>query len=201
MDPQGRFSAVLDATVVAPLYRLQCLPRIQPLIQEDACDTVSILISIEGLPRYDSVVPANLPMISLAIDVEGQNVLLESINATKPRNIDHEAHISICSTIMPRRESFNISCRARIEHPDGQGLILDATSTLSYLPTPKDGSVTKLDRKTGGMLVKAASGSFEPIFPIGFYTDFGGYLATNLTILDELKKQGYTQTYLQMNSL
>jgi hypothetical protein len=67
-----------------------------------------------------------------------------------------------------------------------------ASSTLSYMPENKNGSTTKRDLKTGALLAKSTTGkgSYEPVFPVGFYTNFGGYIADNLTILDDIKAQG-----------
>jgi hypothetical protein len=65
---------------------------------------------------------------------------------------------------------------------------------LSYLPNPTNSSVTKMDLRTGALLAKPADGSdgeYESFFPIGFFTWFDGYLAGNLSILDELKAQGW----------
>jgi hypothetical protein len=50
-----------------------------------------------------------------------------------------------------------------------------------------------MDLRTGALMAKPANGSggdYESIFPIGFYTTFDGYLAGNLSVLDELKEQG-----------
>jgi hypothetical protein len=69
----------------------------------------------------------------------------------------------------------------------------EATAALFYLPDPSQGSVTKMDLRTGALLAKPANGSggnYEPVFPIGFYTTYGGYLASNFSVLDELKTQG-----------
>jgi hypothetical protein len=69
----------------------------------------------------------------------------------------------------------------------------ETTAALFYLPDPSQGSVTKMDLRTGALLVKPANGSggdYEPVFPIGFYTTYGGYLASNASVLDELKAQG-----------
>lgn len=73
--------------------------------------------------------------------------------------------------------------------------VFEATATLSYLPNPPEGSVTKMDLRTGALLAKPANGSggdYEAVFPIGFYTTYDGYLASNFSILDELKAQGFT---------
>ncbi|KAK7684428.1 hypothetical protein QCA50_012375 [Cerrena zonata] len=70
------------------------------------------------------------------------------------------------------------------------------TSQLFFLPPPASGrSVTRMDLRTGALLSRPATGKggpYETVFPIGFYTDFGGYLASNLSVLDDLKSQGFT---------
>lgn len=71
--------------------------------------------------------------------------------------------------------------------------IFEATAALYYLPNPTQGSTTKMDLRTGALLAKPANGSegnYDTIFPIGFYTAYGGYLASNLSKLDEIKEQG-----------
>lgn len=50
-----------------------------------------------------------------------------------------------------------------------------------------------MDLRTGALLSRPATGKagpYETVFPIGFYTDFGGYLASNLSVLDDLKERG-----------
>jgi predicted ATP-grasp superfamily ATP-dependent carboligase len=69
----------------------------------------------------------------------------------------------------------------------------EATAQVYYLPNPSEGSVTKMDLRTGALLAKPANGSggdYETVFPIGFYTTYDGYLASNTSVLDELKAQG-----------
>jgi hypothetical protein len=70
--------------------------------------------------------------------------------------------------------------------------IFTAKSQLSYLPDNKNGSTTKRDLKTGALLARGTDGKgpYAPVFPVGFYTNFGGYLADNLTVLDDIKAQG-----------
>jgi hypothetical protein len=69
-----------------------------------------------------------------------------------------------------------------------------AQSELSYLPENPHGSTTKRDLKTGALLARGTNGKgpYAPVFPVGFYTNFGGFLADNLTRLDDIKTQGYT---------
>ena len=50
-----------------------------------------------------------------------------------------------------------------------------------------------MDLRTGVLLAQPANGSegaFAPVFPIGFYTLFDSYLATNLSIPATLASQG-----------
>ena len=50
-----------------------------------------------------------------------------------------------------------------------------------------------MDLRTGALLAQPANGSggaFAPIFPIGFYTLFDSYLATNLSIPATLASLG-----------
>ncbi|KAH9067994.1 hypothetical protein EDB83DRAFT_2314809 [Lactarius deliciosus] len=67
-------------------------------------------------------------------------------------------------------------------------------TNLTYLPSPPAsiGSITKFDQRTGGLLAKRANTQepYEPVFPVGFYTQFGGYLEGNDTVLEVLKSQG-----------
>ncbi|KAF8970629.1 hypothetical protein BDZ97DRAFT_54254 [Flammula alnicola] len=52
-----------------------------------------------------------------------------------------------------------------------------------------------MDLRTGAMLARPADGKggpFAPVFPIGFYTGFGGYLVDDFTIPAQLKAQGFT---------
>ena len=70
----------------------------------------------------------------------------------------------------------------------------EASAALYYLPDPSVGSVTKMDLRTGALLAKPANGSggnYEAVFPIGFYTTYDSYLASNASVLDELKAQGW----------
>ncbi|EIN05140.1 hypothetical protein PUNSTDRAFT_137822 [Punctularia strigosozonata HHB-11173 SS5] len=59
-----------------------------------------------------------------------------------------------------------------------------ASAKVPFIPDNTNGSVTKLDMRIGGLLAEPATGADEPyapVFPVGFYTSFGGFLADNLT--------------------
>lgn len=44
-------------------------------------------------------------------------------------------------------------------------------------------------------------GEYGYVFPIGFYTSFGGYLSSNLSVINDLKEQGYVFLYLHLYRL
>ncbi|KUI72042.1 hypothetical protein VM1G_07578 [Cytospora mali] len=52
-----------------------------------------------------------------------------------------------------------------------------AQSELFYLPEKTTGSVVKVDRLYGSLLYRnsASGGAFTPVFPYGYYGDYGGY--------------------------
>lgn len=53
-----------------------------------------------------------------------------------------------------------------------------AEAELFYLPDKTTGSVVKVDRLYGSLLYRnsATGGVFKPVFPYGYYGDYGGYL-------------------------
>lgn len=95
---------------------------------------------------------------------------------------------------MPRTEAYEISCSATFSSSKEKSTYKSTTS-LPFLPNPPTGSsATKMDLKTGALLARPADGSpgpYAPVFAMGFYTQFDGYLTTNLSVLNELKAQGY----------
>jgi hypothetical protein len=64
-----------------------------------------------------------------------------------------------------------------------------------YYPLATARTLTKMGLHTGTFLANPATtgleGTYEPVFPIGFYTTLDGYLASNLSVIDDLKEQGF----------
>jgi len=100
--------------------------------------------------------------------------------------------------ITPQMTPYNLSCEAtylasKSAASSSSTQTYSTSAALSVLPNPTNSSVTKMDLRTGALLAKPATGlggEYEPIFPIGFYTTFDGYLSTNLSAVDILKEQG-----------
>ena len=68
-----------------------------------------------------------------------------------------------------------------------------ATTDLYYLPDKTTGSVTKIDNLNGGLLFRnnATDGQFTPVFPFGFYTNYGGYLELSLQNVQTYADYGF----------
>lgn len=122
--------------------------------------------------------------LQVSVAMDGQiltsgNVLM---NASR-----HELSFSLAS-LTPRTRPFDVECIAT--SPSGQ--VFKSRTSLLRLPDRSDGgSVTKLDGRTGALLVKNAStGGWETVFPLGFYASFGGYLDTNLSVLNDYADRG-----------
>jgi len=96
------------------------------------------------------------------------------------------------SELSPRIQPYDLTCTATLSASSRTFDSIPAKLSYLQFPDASIGSFTKLDLRTGGLLAKRAnhSGPYEPIFPMGFYTAFGGYLDRNLSALEDLKDEG-----------
>ena len=187
--PSGSFQ---HGEALGPLFAFQCLPRMQLYLEGEDCATsasvlVDTLTTLAPL-RYASPLTTPVATITLSIDIEGlhsvhKNVQMNSTNLEFP--------VSLCH-LLPQRQPFTLMCSAELESNSSPNQIFVTSSPLLYLPSPLVGAATSIDRRTGALMAKATNRTFQAVFPIGFYTDFGGYLAGNLSILEEIKSQGYS---------
>jgi len=189
VPPGGQFQ--IPAKSDSTLLVLRCTPIHKPYIAEDATSGAGFIIdTVVTYTRVQDAMPITLESTakSLAVSISvGRNVLAISevpINATK-----FEVPFRL-TKLIPRKEPYTVSCSAT--YPGNQHYT--TTASLSYLPNPLSGSVTKLDSRTGGLLTKpfgvGYAVDYTPVFPVGFYTSFDDYLAKNLSILDDLKARG-----------
>lgn len=159
-------------------------------LESDGCDASSILVDTlvtftrlrYSLPLPDSLHVSASTELGLHVEI-GKERFSFSGFPFNAKNL--EFPISLCG-LQPRNEPYTLTCVLEL----GEGNSYTSTASLSYLPQPDSGSVTAIDRKTGALMTKSTGRPYEPIFPIGFYTNFGSYLASNLSILDEIKLQG-----------
>jgi hypothetical protein len=187
----GKFP--IPATSPTPLLALRCGPAIRPYLAEDATslNPQDMAILIDAPVTFQQISNAapilNTPgVLSVSVSVDGKSLTsgIVPLNATK-----HALSFSL-SSLTPRVEAYTITCSATFSSQQYQ-----ATGSLTYLPNPPPsiGSVTKIDLRTGAVLAKPADGKggpYAPVFPIGFYTAFNGYLTQDLNISAELKAQG-----------
>ena len=195
-SPGGTFST--PASSQSPLLAFRCAPAIKPYLAEDAGSSAAILIDSPVV--YSNIQGAeaiNLPSGSLSnagtLDVSvsaGGKVLATSavpLNATA-----YEIPFSL-GDLAPQVTPYNLSCQATYSGGSSSSSpqVFSASSALYFLPNPTNSTVTKMDLRTGALLAKPANGqgAYQPVFPIGFYTEFQ-YLADNLTLIDELAAQG-----------
>lgn len=190
----------IPATSKTPLLALRCAQAIRPYLPGDETEGLHPVILIDTPVVYSHV--DNAKPISGFVDSTGptantvdvkvfvNDLLLTSgsvpLNATK-----YELPFSLAD-LEPSSKPYKVSCIAAV---DGDSKIFEASSLLTYLPdpTPGTGSVTRMDLRTGAMLARPADGKggpYSPVFPIGFYANFGGYLDQNLSIPAELASQG-----------
>ena len=192
MDPGGQFP--IPAVSSMPLLALRCAPVIKPYLPEDESSPAGFIVDAPvTLSQVVGAAPLHLPahgptgVLDVTIKVDGRTlakgpVALNATNAELPFSL---------KSLKPQSAPFNVECSATLGTQS-----FSASTTLSYLPDPPDGrSVTKMDMRTGALLAKPATGkggSYETVFPVGFYSDFSSYLASNLSVIDEIASQGFT---------
>ncbi|KAF8556471.1 hypothetical protein OG21DRAFT_1409058 [Imleria badia] len=180
-----------------PLLAFRCAPAIKPYLAEDAGSSAAILIdspvvysNIQGAESITlpSGSLSNAGTLSVSVSVGGKVLAHGSVplNATA-----YELSLSL-GDLTPQVTPYNLSCQATYSG-GSSSQTFSASSTLYFLPDPSNGGVTKMDLRTGALLAKPANGqgTYQPVFPIGFYTEFQ-YLANNLSLIDELASQGFT---------
>lgn len=167
-------------------------------------DQLSVTVSINGKTIAQGNVPLNvskyeLPfsLLGLQAQAEPYNISCTATYATSmqsspaPRNA--KLYIPILPSWLELFSTYGTKHTRHVHHVrSSSAQTFQTSASLSYLPNPTQGSITKMDLRTGALLAKPAnsSGGYDTVFPIGFYTMFDGYLASNLSNLDQLKAQG-----------
>ena len=170
VPPGGQFQ--FPDTSDVPLLNLQCSPGVKPYL---AGETASLIIDA----RITSLkVPGATPLsdthnassLHVSVSVNGET---HSLGSVPLNSTGTEFPLSLRS-LSPQKQAYTVTCTAKLSGPSNQ--TFETSTQLHYLSPPSQGSVTKQDLRTGSLLVKNGS-SWEPIFPIGFYTSFDGYLS------------------------
>ncbi|KAI0077012.1 hypothetical protein K474DRAFT_1175661 [Panus rudis PR-1116 ss-1] len=197
VPPGGQFP--IPETSSSPLIAFRCAPVLKPYLPEDVASPAGFIIDTElthtkvnGAQAIALPSKNNLGTLDVSVKVNGHTLAQGHVpvNATK-----HVLSFSLAS-LRPQKNAFDVTCSATYSAAGKPLQTFSASTELSFLPPPPAGrSVTKMDLRTGALLAKHANGKggeYETVFPIGFYTDFGGYLASNLSVLDDLKARGFT---------
>jgi hypothetical protein len=194
--PDGQFP--VPASLEAPHLALRCNPALIPFLPDDndPIDPSSNAILVDALVRTTKIKGAQ-PLgtsppfqdteLFVGVFLDGEHLTSGKVplsgSAALPFNL---------SDLSPRENPYNLTCTATLSSSSRSFKSIPAE--LTYLPFPDAsiGSFTKLDLRTGGLLAKRAKDSkpYMPIFPMGFYTAFGGYLEGNLSVLEDLKDEG-----------
>lgn len=197
VPPGGQFPVL--AVSSSPLLAFRCAPAIKPYIQEDILTPSTFIIDtaithseISGAEPISLPTHGTLGSLAVTVSANGRPI---STGLVPLNSSGFELPFSLIG-LSPRTEAYNVTCTATytsslLSKPQK----FSSSASLSLLPDPPAGrSVTKMDLRTGALLAKPATGEkgdYETVFPIGFYTSFGGYLANNLSLLNDIKDQGY----------
>lgn len=198
VPPGGQFP--LPADSAKPLLAFRCAPAITPYLGEDKQGAV-IIDALLTQAQVAGAVPLDSDLVESGLKSSGMHVTITVdghtlVSGTVPLNSSgHLLSFPLSEAVLPpRTEPYTVECSAALPSstPFSPDQAFRATTSFLRLPDRTDGgSVTKLDGQTGALLVKSKSGEWETIFPLGFYTNFDGYLTTNLSVLNDTAERGY----------
>lgn len=186
-NPGGRTTRPPPSS--SQLLYLQIQPRYN--IYVDSESTASFLVSA-GLSRtYGEPFTQSSRSQKLTFDIyvkaTGQILVKNGMIAVDAMDQEYSFELSQLS---PRMNPYHIVIDIISNTGDQK---FTATTDLYCLPDKTSGSVTKLDGLYGGLLFKnaASNNNFYPVFGHGFYTDYGGFLATNTSAVKEYYDAGF----------
>jgi len=201
--PGGQFQ--LPPSSDEPLVAFRCSPAFRPYLQEDA-ENVAFIIDTPIVDRYiQGASPIALPSsgsgswdglgtMNVTISIGGR----VCANQEVPLNTTgYEIPLHV-SSLPTQKTAYQVTCTATYQgetssSPDHIEPYYSASASLLYLPDTQ-GSVVKTDLRTGTLWTRPANGTggpFQPFIPQGFYVSFDQYLAKNLSIIDQLKADGF----------
>ncbi|TEB33895.1 hypothetical protein FA13DRAFT_1730171 [Coprinellus micaceus] len=198
VPPGGRFPKPGESS--SPLLTFRCSQTIRPYLPHDTTNSPTVLVSswisntsypdsVEWTPppgfpgpfesrKPHCVASGSIPEIPTGSDPDqGRNQVVKDY---------YELPLDL-GKLQPQKEHYTLEFRC---------------PTFLSFPGNEIGSVTKMDGRSGALLVQSneGPGRFKEIFPIGFYTQFNNYL-TNLTVLSDLKNQGSDRVLDEMEKL
>jgi len=197
VPPGGQF--VLPLQSVEPLLSFRCAPVFRPYLEEDAKTAAFVVDSPIVYDWIAGAEPISLPSSDSGRTSLGSlnvTICIDSVHATAniPLNATSVQIPIDISKLDARKTAYNVSCTATYSAPStSRPQEFKTNTSLLYLPDTNS-SVTKTDLRTGALWVRPANGNggpFAPIIPQGFYVTFDPYLASNTSVIDELKADGF----------
>ncbi|KAF8332087.1 uncharacterized protein EI90DRAFT_3056512 [Cantharellus anzutake] len=184
IPPESMFP--VPPTSSLPLLDFSCNPAVQPYISgEDELATFLLdaeITSTVGQP-FSGIVGETSLQVEL---VHGQSIFATAVIEAGRRGV--EVNVPLATYFAPSSQGYQIQCVAKVQGAS----TYNSSTVLKYLPPNQNGSVIKLDLRTGTLLTKPkGSTEYQPIVPYGFYTSFSDYLALNLSVVNEIKAQGF----------
>ncbi|KAF7292983.1 hypothetical protein MIND_01197600 [Mycena indigotica] len=192
VPPGGRFQYD-QGTSRDPLLVFRCSPIMTPyIVGEDYEAGILVEAFTTHSLRYHNARALSFPFSTLQVSISANNTILARTSIEV--NSSAEVYFPLLN-LSHAPPTATIDCLGS-SSPSGDALgaspqTFHATTMISYLPRPLGGSVTKRDGRTGALLLQGQTG-YEPVFPFGFYTSFDGYLDADLSLLDDIKAQGFT---------
>lgn len=200
VPPGGQFQP--PASSQEPLVAFRCSPVFRPYLEEDAKDVAFIVDSPIVYQYTQGASPisfqtsgsgcSDLGTLYITISIGNQLFAGKGITVNTTGQV-----ISVdISSLSTQKTSYNVTCNAAYQSdtllsPTTQ--YFSANTSLLYLPGTK-GSVVKTDLRTGALWVRPTDGKggpFQPFIPQGFYVSFEQQLANNLSLIDQLKADGF----------
>ncbi|KAF9221749.1 hypothetical protein BS17DRAFT_241786 [Gyrodon lividus] len=204
VPPGGHFQ--LPASSDEPLVAFRCAPAFRPYLEEDAKDAAFIIDTPIVYKYIQGAAPISLPTstgsssssqdlgkmdITISIGNHLHTMKEVPVNAT-----GYEISLDI-SSLQAQKTPYNVSCSATYKTKTSSTKTstqhFSTSGSLLYLPNTQN-SVVKTDLRTGALWTRPADGSggaFKPFIPQGFYVSFDQYLAKNLSLIDQLKADGF----------
>jgi hypothetical protein len=199
VPPGGQF--LLPTQSVEPLLSFRCAPVFRPYLQEDASSAAFI---VDTPIVYDWIAGAEPILLPSTSGSSANSTSLGSISVTiNVGSVKTTANVPLNATgfqipvdiskLQAQKAAYNVSCSATYtSSASSKAQQFQTRASLLYLPNT-NASVTKTDLRTGALWVKPpnGTGAFAPFIPQGFYINFDEYLATNLTMITQLKEDGF----------
>lgn len=199
VPPGGQF--ILPTQSAEPLLSFRCAPVFRPYLEEDAKSAAFV---VDTPIVYDWIAGAEpIPLPSNSSSSSGSTGLGYLTVTINVGSIHATANIPLNSTgiqipidissLKAQKTAYNATCSATYSAPSSNEQMFNTNSFLLYLPDT-NASVTKTDLRTGALWVRPANGTggaFAPFLPQGFYINFDQYLVKNLTMIDQLKADGF----------